>query len=76
MRLVREAGYPAPEVFEVHGDGMVLERVDGSTMLDDLATHPWRVQRHATRWARVGIGLGVPNQSDLDVLDAIWRGEA
>jgi len=47
MRLVREAGYPAPEVFEVHGDGMVLERVDGSTMLDDLATHPWRVQRHA-----------------------------
>lgn len=47
MRLVREAGYPVPEVFEVHGDGMVLERVDGSTMLDDLAAHPWRVQRHA-----------------------------
>lgn len=47
MRLVREAGYPVPEVFEVYRDGMVLERVDGPTMLDDLATHPWRVQRHA-----------------------------
>jgi aminoglycoside phosphotransferase (APT) family kinase protein len=47
MRLVREAGYPVPEVFEVRRDGMVLERVDGPTMLDDLATHPWRVRRHA-----------------------------
>jgi len=47
MRLVRETGYPVPEVFEVHRDGMVLERVDGPTMLDDLAAHPWRVQRHA-----------------------------
>jgi len=53
MRLVREAGYPVPEVFEVHRDGMVLERVDGPTMLDDLTTHPWRVQRHARTLANL-----------------------
>jgi len=47
MRYVRETGYPVPNVFDVHGGGMVLERVDGPTMLDDLAAHPWRVQRYA-----------------------------
>jgi len=47
MRLVRDAGYPAPEVFEVHPDGMTLERVDGPTMLEDLGAHPWRWRRHA-----------------------------
>lgn len=47
MRLARAAGYPVPEVHEVRRDGMVMERVDGPTMLDDLAAHPWRVGRHA-----------------------------
>lgn len=47
MRRAREAGYPAPEVLELRPDGMVMERVDGPTMLDDLAAHPWRVRRHA-----------------------------
>jgi aminoglycoside phosphotransferase (APT) family kinase protein len=47
MRLARAAGYPVPEVHEVRPDGMVMERVDGPTMLDDLAAHPWRVGRHA-----------------------------
>ena len=47
MGLVRDAGYPAPEVFEVRPDSMTLERVDGPTMLEDLAAHPWRWRRHA-----------------------------
>jgi aminoglycoside phosphotransferase (APT) family kinase protein len=47
MRVVREAGYPVPEVHELRPDGVVMERVDGPTMLDDLAAHPWRVGRHA-----------------------------
>jgi aminoglycoside phosphotransferase (APT) family kinase protein len=47
MRLARAAGYPVPEVVEVRPDGMVVERVDGPTMLDDLAARPWRVRRHA-----------------------------
>lgn len=47
MRHVRAAGYPAPEVLEDREDGLVMERVAGPTMLDDLARHPWRVRRHA-----------------------------
>lgn len=47
MRLVRDAGYPVPQVFEVRPDGIVLERVEGPTMLEDLGAHPWRVHRHA-----------------------------
>jgi aminoglycoside phosphotransferase (APT) family kinase protein len=47
MRLARAAGYPVPEVVDVRPDGMVVERVDGPTMLDDLGAHPWRVRRHA-----------------------------
>lgn len=47
MRHARQAGCPVPEVFEVGPEGMVLERVDGPTMLEDLAAHPWRVARHA-----------------------------
>lgn len=47
MRLVRDAGYPVPQVFEVRPDGIVLQRVEGPTMLEDLSAHPWRVRRHA-----------------------------
>jgi hypothetical protein len=35
----------------------------------------WRVRMWAAHWGGVGIGLGVPNDSDMKVLDAIWRGE-
>lgn len=34
-----------------------------------------RVNFWAQAWARYGIGLGVPNDSDMKVLDAIWKGE-
>lgn len=47
MRLARAAGYPVPEVVEVRPDGMVLERIAGRTMLDDLGARPWLVGRHA-----------------------------
>lgn len=57
MRLVREAGYPVPEVFEVHDTGMVMERVDGVTMLDDVAAHPWRIYRHARTLAALHLAL-------------------
>ena len=47
MRRAAAAGYPVPEVHEVRPDGLVMERVDGPTMLDDLGARPWRVGRHA-----------------------------
>jgi aminoglycoside phosphotransferase (APT) family kinase protein len=47
MRHVAAAGYPAPAVLEVRPDGLVLERVEGATLLDDLRARPWRLRRHA-----------------------------
>jgi aminoglycoside phosphotransferase (APT) family kinase protein len=47
MRYARERGYPAPEVFEVRPEGLVLERIAGPTMVADLVRHPWRAGSHA-----------------------------
>jgi aminoglycoside phosphotransferase (APT) family kinase protein len=46
MRHVRAHDVPAPEVIEVNGLDMVLERVHGPTMLEDLANRPWRLRDH------------------------------
>lgn len=35
----------------------------------------YHVHLHAQRWAQLGIGLGIPNESDFKYLDAVWRGE-
>lgn len=43
---VRAAGYPAPEVLRVAPGEMVVERVAGPTMVDDLARRPWRAAAH------------------------------
>jgi aminoglycoside phosphotransferase (APT) family kinase protein len=51
MRHVRANGYPAPEVFDVEGNDIVMERLDGVTMLDDLSVRPWRMRRLADTWA-------------------------
>lgn len=53
MQYVREHGFPVPEVFEVSGPEMVMERVAGPPMLDDFARHPWRLFRHARTLAEL-----------------------
>lgn len=47
MEHVRAAGYPVPQVFRVGPGEMVMARVDGPTMIEDLEAHPWRLGRHA-----------------------------
>ncbi len=47
MRHLRANGYPVPEVFDADGTDLVMQRLDGVTMLADLQSHPWRVHRHA-----------------------------
>ena len=47
MTCARAAGYPVPAVHEVRPDGLVLERIHGSTMLDDLRRRPWRLRKLA-----------------------------
>jgi aminoglycoside phosphotransferase (APT) family kinase protein len=47
MEHARAHGFPVPRVLEVRDDALVLERVDGPTMLHDLRSRPWRMSGHA-----------------------------
>ena len=53
MQHVAAHGFPAPRVAEVRGGGLelVMERIDGPTMLDVLARRPWTLRRNAARLA-------------------------
>jgi len=53
MQHVRSHGYPAPEVVEVSGGDMIMERVDGPTMLAALAGRPWKMPAYAATLARL-----------------------
>jgi len=48
MEWARASGYPCPAVVEVVDDGMVMERVEGVSMLDDLGRRPWHLRARAT----------------------------
>lgn len=52
MRHAASAGFPVPRVFEVRDGGLVLERIEGRTMVDD-ASRPWTYPRHAGTLARL-----------------------
>ena len=53
MEHARTHGYPVPRVLEVLDDALVLERVDGPTMLADLRRRPWVLAGHAQTLARL-----------------------
>jgi tRNA A-37 threonylcarbamoyl transferase component Bud32 len=53
MRRAEAAGVPVPRVLEVHSDGLVLERVDGPTMLEEIERQPWRFAGHARALGRL-----------------------
>jgi len=58
MRALRAAGYPVPEVFEVSGPDLVMERLEGRTMLDVLGSAPWRAGSLARQLADLHVRLG------------------
>jgi Phosphotransferase enzyme family len=55
MNFVRSHGYPAPEVFEISDDGcdLVMERIDGPTMVDAGAARPWSLRRFGRQLAEL-----------------------
>jgi len=53
MRLVADHGFPAPKVFSVDGRDLVMARVDGPTMLEELRRRPTSMVAHARRLARL-----------------------
>src|SRR5262244_949853 len=65
MRYVTERGYPAPRVEELSADGseLVMERIVGPTMLEDLQKRPWTYRRHAATLASLHRRLHHPSGS-------------
>ena len=53
MRHARREGYPVPGVVDAVPDAIVMERIDGNTMLGELRQRPWTVPRHAALLARL-----------------------
>jgi aminoglycoside phosphotransferase (APT) family kinase protein len=53
MAHARAFGVPVPEVFDVSGPDIVMERVAGPTMLDFAARRPWTVRAQARLLARL-----------------------
>lgn len=53
MRLVADAGMSVPEVVSWSGRDLVMRRVDGPTMLEDLGERPARLVSHARSLARL-----------------------
>jgi len=53
MGYAAQAGYPVPRVEEISADGseLVMERIDGPTMLEVLSRQPWTLRRHAAELA-------------------------
>jgi aminoglycoside phosphotransferase (APT) family kinase protein len=47
MRHAAANGYPVPGVLDVRSDALVLERIEGPTMVEDLRRRVWMLRRHA-----------------------------
>jgi hypothetical protein len=68
-RLVHEAGLASPatgELIEAEGRlGIVYERVDGPSMLEDVARHPWRIVTAAHQFADLQLEMHRRVETDL-----------
>lgn len=53
MAHVADRGYPVPTVHSVDGSDLVMDRIDGPTMLEALQAAPWKVVWYARRLARL-----------------------
>jgi aminoglycoside phosphotransferase (APT) family kinase protein len=51
MEYARAHGYPVPAARALSDTEIVMARLDGPTMLDDLGRRPWRIDRHAATLA-------------------------
>lgn len=72
MRLAASAGVPVPRVHEVAGRDLIMDRVDGPTMLEDLVAHPEHLDRHAATLADLHRRLDAVAIDDL-VADVAGR---
>jgi len=53
MVHARSHGFPVPRVLERRSDALVLERIDGPTMGQDISIAPWRLRQHVRTLAEL-----------------------
>lgn len=55
MAYLHERGYPVPRVDEVSDDGanLVMERIEGRSMMDEMARRPWSLARYGALLAEL-----------------------
>jgi aminoglycoside phosphotransferase (APT) family kinase protein len=53
MEAARAGGFPAPAARAVSATEIVMDRLEGPTMLDDLGRRPWLIDRHAATLAQL-----------------------
>ncbi|MFJ4850050.1 MULTISPECIES: phosphotransferase [unclassified Streptomyces] len=57
MAYLAEQGCPVPRVHDVSGADMVMDRLTGPTMAQDLGRHPWRAYAHGRTLGRLQAAL-------------------
>lgn len=53
MSWLRSRGIPVPSVTRAAGRDLVMDRIVGPTMLEDLQRRPWRIVQHARTLVRL-----------------------
>lgn len=78
MAYLHDVGYPVPAVHGVSDDerDLVMERVDGPTMVDHLARRPWEIRRQGRSLAHLHRALHALPAPDFLGRAAIGTGEA
>lgn len=62
LEILADAGFPVPNLTKrLSKSSLVIERIDGPTMLEDLIARPWTLSRHAKNLARLHRALGKIN---------------
>jgi len=78
MAYLHDQGYPVPAVHDVSDDGrdLVMERVDGPTMVDHLARRPWEIRRQGRSLANLHRALHALPAPDFLGPAAVGAGES
>ncbi|MCY7300479.1 MAG: phosphotransferase [Ilumatobacteraceae bacterium] len=67
MRHLRANGAPVPEVFSAEDDEIVMERINGRSMMDVLTSKPWRAAAIGRQLADVQRRIHAVPAGDLDL---------
>lgn len=75
MRHCAAHGYPVPEVFDADGTDIVMQRLDGPTMLGEMSARPWTMRAKARVLADLVDRIGRVPLPDHELPAAIEGGD-